>query len=268
MPVDQIEAVKGTDDLNVKASDSNIMRYVTLNMEQKELKDPKVREAMNHAIDKNAYIQLMYSGYGKAATSVVPKSISGYEEQPEYKFDLDEAKKLMKEAGYEDGFKLTLWGDNTTQEIKGMTFIKQQLQQIGIEVDVMPMEPATINDKIYVDKDKANVNMWYVNWSASDFTMDGSLRSLLHSSMIPPVSANTAYYSDKDFDSDLDEGLTNADADAQANVYADAQERAWKACPWLFLGNDDVIYAEKTYLSGVYVSPDGAFNFTDAELAQ
>ena len=174
----------------------------------------------------------------------------------------------MKEAGYEDGFKLTLWGDNTTQEIKGMTFIKQQLQQIGIEVDVMPMEPATINDKIYVDKDKANVNMWYVNWSASDFTMDGSLRSLLHSSMIPPVSANTAYYSDKDFDSDLDEGLTNADADAQANVYADAQERAWKACPWLFLGNDDVIYAEKTYLSGVYVSPDGAFNFTDAELAQ
>ena len=56
----------------------------------------------------------------------------------------------MKEAGYEDGFKLTLWGDNTTQEIKGMTFISQQLAQIGIEVDVQPMEPATVSDKIYV----------------------------------------------------------------------------------------------------------------------
>ena len=85
----------------------------------------------------------------------------------------------MKEARYEDGFKLTMWGDNTKQEIKGMTFISQQLAQIGIEVDVQPMEPATVSDKIYVDKEDAEINMWYVNWSASDFTMDGSLRSLL-----------------------------------------------------------------------------------------
>ena len=268
MPVDQIKAVEGTDDLSVKASDSNIMRYVTLNMDQPELKDLKVRKAMNLAIDKNAYVQLMYSGYGKPASSVVPESISGYVEQPAYKYDLNEAKALMKEAGYEDGFKLTLWGDNTTQEIKGMTFIKQQLQQIGIEVDVMPMEPATINDKIYVDKEESKINMWYVNWSASDFTMDGSLRSLLYSTMCPPVSANTAYYNNKDFDKDLDEGLSNADPEDQKKIYADAQERAWKDCPWLFLGNDQVIFAEKSYLSGVYVSPDGAFNFADAKLAQ
>ena len=268
MPVDQIEAVQDTKNLNVLAADSNIMRYVTLNMNLPELKDEKVRQAMNYAIDKNAYVQLMYSGYGKPATSVVPQIITGYEEQPAYDFDLDKAKDLLKEAGCEDGFKLTLWGDNSTQEIKGMTFVKQQLEQIGIEVDVEPMEPATISDKIYVDADEAEVNMWYVNWSASDFTMDGSLRSLLYSSMCPPVSANTAYYSDKDFDKDLDDGLTNADSDAQAKVYADAQKRAWEACPWLFLGNDQVIYSEKTYLSGVYVSPDGAFNYAHAALAQ
>ena len=77
----------------------------------------------------------MYSGYGKPATSVVPSIIGGYEEQEAYTYDVDKAKELMKEAGYEDGFKLTLWGDNTTQEIKGMTFISQQLAQIGIEVD-------------------------------------------------------------------------------------------------------------------------------------
>jgi glutathione transport system substrate-binding protein len=223
---------------------------------------------MNYAIDKDAYIQLMYSGYGKPATSVVPSIIGGYEEQEAYTYDVDKAKELMKEAGYEDGFKLTLWGDNTTQEIKGMTFISQQLAQIGIEVDVQPMEPATVSDKIYVDKEDAEINMWYVNWSASDFTMDGSLRSLLYSTMCPPTSANTAYFNDADFDKDMDEGLATANEEEQAKYYGDAQKIAWEACPWLFLGNDQIIYSTKSYLSGVYVSPDGAFNFANATLAQ
>ena len=267
-PSDQIEAIKGTDDVNILTTDSNIMRYVTLNMDLEQLSDVKVRQAMNYAIDKDAYIQLMYSGYGKPATSVVPSIIGGYEEQEAYTYDVDKAKELMKEAGYEDGFKLTLWGDNTTQEIKGMTFISQQLAQIGIEVDVQPMEPATVSDKIYVDKEDAEINMWYVNWSASDFTMDGSLRSLLYSTMCPPTSANTAYFNDADFDKDMDEGLATANEEEQAKYYGDAQKIAWEACPWLFLGNDQIIYSTKSYLSGVYVSPDGAFNFANATLAQ
>ena len=174
----------------------------------------------------------------------------------------------MKEAGYEDGFKLTLWGDNSTQEIKGMTFVSQQLAQIGIEVEVVPMEPATVSDKIYVDKEEAEINMWYVNWSASDFTMDGSLRSLLYSTMCPPTSANTAYFNNSEFDSLLDEGLATADEAEQAEIYGQAQAIAWEECPWLFLGNDQLLYSTKSYLSGAYVAPDGAFNFANAVLAQ
>jgi glutathione transport system substrate-binding protein len=265
---DQIDGIKSSDDINVKTADSNIMRYVTLNTEQKELSDVKVRQAMNYAIDQDAYVQLMYSGYAKKATSVVPSIIGGYEEQKEYTYDLDKAKELMKEAGYEDGFKLTLWGDNTTQEIKGMTFIQQQLEQIGIEVEVVPMEPATVSEKIYVDKEDAEINMWYVNWSASDFTMDGSLRSLLYSTMAPPNSANTVYYNNSEFDELLDKGLKTADEAEQDSYYSQAQKLAWDDAVWLFLGNDQIIYSTKSYLSGVYVSPDGAFNFANATLAQ
>ena len=86
--------------------------------------------------------------------------------------------------------------------------------------------------------------MWYVNWSASDFTMDGSLRSLLYSTMCPPTSANTAYFNDADFDKDMDEGLATANEEEQAKYYSDAQKIAWEACPWLFLGNDQIIYLQ------------------------
>ena len=70
------------------------MRYVTLNMDLEQLSDVKVRQAMNYAIDKDAYIQLMYSGYWKPATSVVPSIIGGYEEQEAYTYDVDKAKEL------------------------------------------------------------------------------------------------------------------------------------------------------------------------------
>ena len=67
---------------------------------------------------------------------------------------------------------------------------------------------------------------------------------------------------------DMDEGLATANEEVQAKYYGDAQKIAWEACPWLFLGNDQIIYSTKSYLSGVYVSPDGAFNFANATLAQ
>ena len=98
--------------------------------------------------------------------------------------------------------------------------------------------------------------------------MDGSVRSLLHSDMVPPTSANAAYFVNEDFDKLLDEGLATADPDKQAEIYGEAQTIAWEAAPWLFLGNDQILYASKSYLSGAYVSPDGAFNFTNAVLAQ
>lgn len=268
MSSDQVAAIEGTGDISVNAGTSNIMRYVTLNMDLKELSDVRVREAMNYAIDKNAYIQLMYSGYGLAATSIVPSCISYYTEQTPYTYDLEKAATLMKEAGYEDGFKLTLWGDNTTQEIKGMTFIQQQLQQIGIDVKVVPMEPATVSDKIYVEKNEAEINMWYVNWSASDRSTDSSVRALLYSTMSPPTSANTAYYNNSEFDSLLDQALTITDSDELTTIYSKAQEIAWNDAPWLFLGNDQVIYATKSYLSNVTVLPDGALNYKNAVLVQ
>ena len=265
---DQQATVQSTDGVSINTSVSNIMRYVTLNTNVEALSDVRVRQAMNYAIDKDAYVALMYGGYGEAATSTVPSVIQYYEEQTPYTYDLEKAKSLLAEAGYPDGFDLTIWGDNTTQEIKGMTFIQQQLSQIGINVEVVPMEPATVSDKIYVPLEDAEINMWYVNWSASDFSADSSMRALLYSTNCPPTSANTVYYNNPEFDEAMDAGLNAATEEDQAADYHKAQEIAWNDAVWLFLGTDQIVYATQDYLSGAYVAPDGTIRYQNAVLAE
>ena len=63
-----------------------------------------------------------------------------YAEQTPYSLDLEKAKSLMKEAGFEDGFDVDIIVDNTTVEQKGATFVKQQLSQIGVNVNLLPNE--------------------------------------------------------------------------------------------------------------------------------
>ena len=233
-----------------------------------QLSDLRVRQDINYAVDKDAYVQVMYSGYATIADSVFPSTISYYEPQEVYKCDLEKAKALMEEAGYADGFDLTIWCDNATQEIKGATFIKQQLAQININVEVIPYDAGTMDADIYVERDEATIQMWYVNWSASNFSADSTVRALLYSGMEPPVSANTAYYENAEFDEALDQALLTADTELQAELYAKCQELAWADCPWIFPAVDNVLAASQSYVSGVSVNPDGRIVYGSAALAQ
>ncbi|MFT8362293.1 MAG: ABC transporter substrate-binding protein [Sporolactobacillus sp.] len=266
MPTTQAAKVNGTRNIKVDTQPSAIERYVTLNTMIPQFKSKKVRQAMNYAINKDAYIKTVFKGYASQVYSAYPSTVQYYSPQKPYTFNLKKAKQLMAEAGYKNGFSVTLWGDNTTTEQIGEQFVQQQLAQIGIKVKVLPMEPNTISNKIFVPKNKATINMWYVNWSPSSFDADGALRALLYSKMIPPTSANTAYYNNSTVDKLLDEGLATANSSKLKKIYARVQKRVWDDAPWLFLGSDKVISGQKTYLTGVTLAPDGSLDLTKAEL--
>ena len=74
------------------------------------LKDVRVRQALNYAIDRKAIVELLYGKYGKPTDQFVPQGIGGYLAKLEdvYPYDPKKAKELLAEAGYKDGFKFTL----------------------------------------------------------------------------------------------------------------------------------------------------------------
>jgi glutathione transport system substrate-binding protein len=255
MPTDQVATIREAGDIYMTSTESTTMRYVTLNTNVDGLNDVRVRQAMNYAFDQDEYCKVMYAGAATPATSVLPAKVPGYKAQTPYEYDLDKAKELMKEAGYEDGFTVKIIGDNSTQETKGMTFVMQQLEKIGITVDVTPNEAATNADIAAQPEDSTEIEMWYVNWAQND--ADGFLRSLLSTGMTPPTGYNTAFWKNDEFDSELEAGNQAATEDEQNEHYGNAQDIVWPECPWLYLASDNTLMSYKAYIDGIEYLPMG-----------
>lgn len=255
MPTDQVATVRSAGDINMVSIPSTTMRYVTLNTNYEPLSDVRVRQALNYAFDQQEYCNVMYSGAATPATSVLPEIVPGYKAQTPYDVDLDKAKELLKEAGYEDGFEVTIIGDNSTQETKGMTFVMQQLEKIGVKVNVQPNEAATNAELAAASEDETTLQMWYVNWSQSD--ADGFMRSLLSTAMTPPTGYNTAFWKNEEFDSELEAGNAAPTEDEQNEHYGKCQDIVWPECPWLYLASDNTLMSYKSYIDGIKYVPQG-----------
>lgn len=255
MPTDQVATVRNAGDINMISIPSTTMRYVTLNTNYEPLSDVRVRQALNYAFDQEEYCKVMYSGAATPATSVLPQVVPGYKEQTPFEVDLEKAKSLLEEAGYPDGFEVTIIGDNSTQETKGMTFVMQQLEKIGVKVNVTPNEPATNADIAAAPEDETTIQMWYVNWSQSD--ADGFMRSLLSTAMVPPTGYNTAFWKNDEFDAELEAGNAGATEEVQNEHYGNCQDIVWPECPWLYLASDNTLMSYKSYISGIKYVPQG-----------
>ena len=247
-------------------------RYVTLNTEwalpdgRKPFADKRVRQALNYAFDSEAYAKVVFNGYAVEPTSIFSTAILYHAPQTPYKVDLEKAKALMKEAGFEDGFDVEIIVDNTSLEQKGATFVMQQLSQIGVNVKLLPNESTANAELTSAPLESTKVQMWYVNWSSGSYEADGSMRSILHGEKFPPDGYNTAFWNNAEFNQLLDDALKMSDQNEIAQAYARAQAIAWEECPWIFLGNDNTLNAYKTYVTGLQYMPGGVFVFRTAGL--
>ncbi|GGE27440.1 glutathione ABC transporter substrate-binding protein [Pullulanibacillus camelliae] len=268
LPEQSVQALKTQNDITVDQTTSNIVRYVTLNTNKKPFNDKKVRQAMNYALDKNAYIKVVKSGFGSELDSTMAPSTQFYSKQKVYNYDLSKAKELMKEAGYAKGFTAEIWGDTDSATMKGMQFIQQQMARINIKLKIKAMEQGTLSDAINTPKspDDAKVQMWYVSWSPSSGDADGATRGLFSSAAFPPNGSNTAYYKNGEVDKLIDKANQTTDVEKQKSMYATIQKDIYNDAPWLFLGVDTNLSAHVNKLKGVYVLPDGSIQVKEAEL--
>ncbi|GHI00661.1 glutathione ABC transporter substrate-binding protein [Neobacillus kokaensis] len=271
VPTEQAESLNGKDGIVVENNQSIVVRYLSMNTLKKPYSDPRVRQAINYAINKEAFVKVVMNGFATPLDSVIAPNVQFYSKQEQYKFNIEKAKELLKEAGYADGFNAKLWGSNNTQTGKGMEFIQQQLAQVGIKVEIVPMESGTMADKIWSveDPNKAEIELYYGGWSPSTGDADWGVRPLLGGKdAFPPKSYNTAYYNNDEVNQAIKDALATADLEKRNAAYEKVQALIWKDAPWAFLSVDDTMAGKKNYLEGIYLLPDGALSTENIEIKQ
>ena len=118
--------------------------YVTLNVKIKPLNNVKVRQAINHAVDKDRIIQIL-NGRAEAANQPLPPSMPGYDSNyTGFEYDVEKAKALLKEAGVANGFSTELWTSNTDPNPRIAQSIQEDLAAIGIKVSIKSLAQANV----------------------------------------------------------------------------------------------------------------------------
>jgi glutathione transport system substrate-binding protein len=269
VPPEMIKSLENSATITVFDEPSILIRYVALNNMRKPFDDPRVRLALNYAVDKQAFIKVVFSGHADAMDSPMPQGLGFYQKQGSYPYDPAKAKALLAEAGYPNGFETTLTGGNNTLVQRGMQFVQQQLAAVGVTVKVEPLEAGVLTAKEFnVQKpEDASIVMLYGGWSSSTGDADWGMRPMLYTKAFPPVLANLAWYSNPVTDAAIEEGLSTTDPTKRAAAYGKAQAQVWKDVPWIFLGVDHNLAAYSKKLHGAFMRPDQQFHLTaDAAL--
>jgi peptide/nickel transport system substrate-binding protein len=144
------------------------------------LQDIRVRTAIDLAIDRKALAAIAMEGLGKEVNQLVTSSIFGYNKAlPERKVDIAEAKKLMKEAGFENGFtiKFSFTQDRLPGDRQVGTTIAQMLAQIGLDVQANP-QPAAV---FFPARTRGEFSMSMSGWGTLTGEAHYTLSSLAHS---------------------------------------------------------------------------------------
>lgn len=249
--------------LNAKeiASDSNYnlftapslnVYYVGINMKDKKYADKRVRQAMNHAINKDDLIAGVLDGYGQVADSPIAPNTYGYAQQKVYEYNPDQAKKLLAEAGVKDGFEATLWTRNSSEFIAIAENVAMQLDKVGIKAKVQAFESGTLFDML--DNNKGT-DLWIGRWSPGTGEVDYGIRPNFHTKSFGPANNNSGFYSNPQVDQLLDEAITIANKDEAMKKYAEVQRIIVEDAPWVFLHVPDNVVAKASSVTSVTVLP-------------
>lgn len=137
MPVSQAATFVGNDAVQVKIYGYKQIEHLYYNLRNGACTDPKVREAIHRALDYDAIAQVATAGYSDVATGWFCDDSTYHTDtyaKDERKVDLEKAKGLLKEAGYENGLELTTIG--TADGVPLNTTIQAQLAKIGIKLTI------------------------------------------------------------------------------------------------------------------------------------
>ncbi|TFE02473.1 ABC transporter substrate-binding protein [Jeotgalibacillus sp. R-1-5s-1] len=250
--------IEGNDQLQLFERPSMNIGYLGLTATREPFDDPKVRQAMNHAIDRQAIVDAFFEGRAEVAKNPMPPVISGYNDEIEgYEYDPEKAKQLLEEAGLGDGFEMELWAMPVPRPYmpdgqKVAEAIQSNLAEVGITAEIVTYEWATYLEKARLGEADA----FLLGWTGDNGDADNFLYVLLDQDNIG--SNNYTYYENQEVHDLLIQAQSETDEDTRNQLYMEAQELIHADAPWVPLAHSTPLMAGSAALQDFLAHPTGS----------
>lgn len=252
LPAASLSRLEG--DSNVEINELALSRttVMLLNNSRPPFDDPQVREAIQHALDREAIVASVYEGTGQPAVGPFsPESPWAPEGAEVPSFDPDEARSLLDQAGVDpESLTIDLLAYNDRPEFADLAaVIQEQLAQIGIKVKIRTGDYASLEpDMLSGNYDAALLSRGVLvdvadpgGYLSSDWTCDGSY--------------NIAQYCSEETDAMIQDAVTIEDLDQRNAAYQDIAERLQSEAASAFLLHESAVWGVGADVEGFEPHP-------------
>lgn len=201
--------------------------YIAMNNEKYPFSMREVRVAINHAIDKERLINEVFDNLAKPASTYIPTSLWGYNENLEpYEYNPEKSRRLLSEAGLPNGFKTTIWvmdaaRDYFPKPLQAAEFIRDSLKEVNIDVEIKVFSWNEYLKRIHNGEHEIALIGW-----TGDFTdPDNFLYTMFASENAKPgLAGNYSFYKSKDADKLLAQARQTTNIVFRKSLYRSLQE--------------------------------------------
>jgi len=267
-PASDVASLSSRSDVKVQYVVSTREMYIGINTQYGPLSDVRVRQALNYAVDKEALIKSVLFGLGSPEDSILPSFSLGHISLGPYPYDPQKAKQLLAQAGYPNGFPVTLITPNGRYLFDSQVAeaVAQYLRDIGLQVAVRTYDWPTYVSTILAPLNSTQLQLFLLGWSPSVPDPYFYTFQLFHTSQFPPNGFNNFFYSSSEADRLLELGMTTTDPQLRAQIYANLSRIIWNDAPMIFLYYQAFVVAYRSSLSNVVLFPYEMVDFASIKM--
>jgi peptide/nickel transport system substrate-binding protein len=261
---DSIALVKKNPKLAVIERPSVNVGYLAFNTEKPRLKDPKVRQALSHAIDRETLIKAIFAGLALPAKNPFPPSIWSYNDALKpYDYNPAKAKKMLAEAKFDFNTEIELWAMPVSRAympdpVKTAELIQAYFAAVGVKAKIVRHEWAAYLSKT----SNGEHDMCMLGWLGGNADPDNFLYGLLSAdSAKTPGAANVAIWKNAEFTELCLKGQKTFNKAERTKIYLKAQEIFNAEAPWAPLVHTKIVRSYSKKLHDVPLRPNGLNSF-------
>jgi ABC-type transport system substrate-binding protein len=173
-----------------------ILYYVAINTTRGPLKDARVRQAINHAVDTKTILEQLMGGRGFLARGVVSPILEGADTtRSRYAFDVAKAKELLAAAGHPNGIDIELWHSQDPTIARLSQAVQSYLNSAGIRTKLVQRDASSAREAARKGETDMTLKTWYADYPDAD----SFLYPLLYSGSKGP-GGNVSFYASPAFD--------------------------------------------------------------------